>query len=191
MHIQLTCDQLVLTCIGWTNVKNWLAYQFELNQNKCKWVANKTQVIDFCLCVCFWDGLFQTINKNYKFQKKSFLWSLLISVYCDDCGTFTLREWLYSKWKNTIIIRIKFSFLLCLTCSKLYDWAVFSFVVSADVSEIDVNTFLGPFLDVIRSEDTTGPITGVALSSVNKFLSYGLIGTVLQCTWNSLTTKVL
>lgn len=46
----------------------------------------------------------------------------------------------------------------------------------ADLSEIDVNTFLGPFLDVIRSEDTTGPITGVALSSVNKFLSYGLVG---------------
>lgn len=45
-----------------------------------------------------------------------------------------------------------------------------------DLSEIDVNTFLGPFLDVIRSEDTTGPITGVALSSVNKFLSYGLVG---------------
>ena len=50
------------------------------------------------------------------------------------------------------------------------------FILLADLSEIDVNTFLGPFLDVIRSEDTTGPITGVALSSVNKFLSYGLIG---------------
>lgn len=49
-------------------------------------------------------------------------------------------------------------------------------ILLADLSEIDVNTFLGPFLDVIRSEDTTGPITGVALSSVNKFLSYGLIG---------------
>lgn len=36
--------------------------------------------------------------------------------------------------------------------------------------------FLGPFLEVIRSEDTTGPITGLALTSVNKFLSYGLIG---------------
>ena len=50
------------------------------------------------------------------------------------------------------------------------------FILLTDLSEIDVNTFLGPFLDVIRSEDTTGPITGVALSSVNKFLSYGLIG---------------
>ncbi|KAJ7337743.1 G-box binding factor [Desmophyllum pertusum] len=48
-------------------------------------------------------------------------------------------------------------------------------VTVSDLSEIDVNTFLGPFLDVIRSEDTTGPITGVALSSVNKFLSYGLV----------------
>ena len=50
------------------------------------------------------------------------------------------------------------------------------FPLSLDLSEIDVNTFLGPFLDVIRSEDTTGPITGIALSSVNKFLSYGLVG---------------
>lgn len=48
-------------------------------------------------------------------------------------------------------------------------------VTVSDLSEIDVNTFLGPFLDVIRSEDTTGPITGIALSSVNKFLSYGLV----------------
>lgn len=46
----------------------------------------------------------------------------------------------------------------------------------ADLSEVDVNTFLGPFLEVIRSEDTTGPVTGVALLSVNKFLSYGLVG---------------
>eukprot|EP00794_Sanderia_malayensis_P012101 gene12101-13351_t len=45
----------------------------------------------------------------------------------------------------------------------------------SDITEIDANIFLGPFLDVIRSEDTTGPITGVALSSVNKFLCYGLI----------------
>ncbi|KAK7901666.1 hypothetical protein WMY93_018435 [Mugilogobius chulae] len=35
--------------------------------------------------------------------------------------------------------------------------------------------FLRPFLEVVRSEDTTGPITGLALTSVNKFLSYGLI----------------
>ncbi|XP_078055477.1 Golgi-specific brefeldin A-resistance guanine nucleotide exchange factor 1 isoform X2 [Mustelus asterias] len=44
-----------------------------------------------------------------------------------------------------------------------------------DLLEIEPNVFLRPFLEVIRSEDTTGPITGLALTSVNKFLSYGLI----------------
>ncbi|XP_058238786.1 Golgi-specific brefeldin A-resistance guanine nucleotide exchange factor 1 isoform X3 [Hemibagrus wyckioides] len=44
-----------------------------------------------------------------------------------------------------------------------------------DLSEVEPNVFLRPFLEVVRSEDTTGPITGLALTSVNKFLSYGLI----------------
>ena len=35
--------------------------------------------------------------------------------------------------------------------------------------------FLLPFLEVIQCEDLLGPITGLALSTVNKFLSYGLI----------------
>lgn len=45
-----------------------------------------------------------------------------------------------------------------------------------DLRELDPNHVLGPFLEVIRSEETTGPLTSLALSSVNKFLSYGLIG---------------
>ncbi|XP_010624716.1 Golgi-specific brefeldin A-resistance guanine nucleotide exchange factor 1 isoform X2 [Fukomys damarensis] len=44
-----------------------------------------------------------------------------------------------------------------------------------ELSEIEPNVFLRPFLEVIRSEDTTGPITGLALTSVNKFLSSALI----------------
>uniref|UniRef100_A0A673BCB3 Golgi brefeldin A resistant guanine nucleotide exchange factor 1 n=1 Tax=Sphaeramia orbicularis TaxID=375764 RepID=A0A673BCB3_9TELE len=44
-----------------------------------------------------------------------------------------------------------------------------------ELSDIEPNVFLRPFLEVVRSEDTTGPITGLALTSVNKFLSYGLI----------------
>uniref|UniRef100_A0A674MH46 Golgi brefeldin A resistant guanine nucleotide exchange factor 1 n=1 Tax=Takifugu rubripes TaxID=31033 RepID=A0A674MH46_TAKRU len=44
-----------------------------------------------------------------------------------------------------------------------------------DLAEVEPNIFLRPFLEVVRSEDTTGPITGLALTSVNKFLSYGLI----------------
>eukprot|EP01122_Echinamoeba_exundans_P009392 TRINITY_DN3314_c0_g1_i1.p1 TRINITY_DN3314_c0_g1~~TRINITY_DN3314_c0_g1_i1.p1 ORF type:complete len:1532 (-),score=259.60 TRINITY_DN3314_c0_g1_i1:126-4721(-) len=40
----------------------------------------------------------------------------------------------------------------------------------------DVLDILKPFLDVIKSDKTTGPITGVALSSVYKFLQYGFLG---------------
>ncbi|CAF0877301.1 unnamed protein product [Brachionus calyciflorus] len=46
----------------------------------------------------------------------------------------------------------------------------------SDLNEIDPSTFLAPFLEVIKSEETSGPITGMALTSVNKFISYGLIG---------------
>lgn len=44
-----------------------------------------------------------------------------------------------------------------------------------DLRFLDPDTFLSPFLNVI-SEETTGPITSLALSAVNKFLSYGIIG---------------
>ncbi|XP_076020136.1 Golgi-specific brefeldin A-resistance guanine nucleotide exchange factor 1 isoform X2 [Genypterus blacodes] len=44
-----------------------------------------------------------------------------------------------------------------------------------ELPDIEPNVFLRPFLEVVRSEDTTGPITGLALTSVHKFLSYGLI----------------
>uniref|UniRef100_A0A3P9Q1V8 Golgi-specific brefeldin A-resistance guanine nucleotide exchange factor 1 n=1 Tax=Poecilia reticulata TaxID=8081 RepID=A0A3P9Q1V8_POERE len=44
-----------------------------------------------------------------------------------------------------------------------------------ELSDVEPNLFMRPFLEVVRSEDTTGPITGLALTSVNKFLSYGLI----------------
>lgn len=48
-----------------------------------------------------------------------------------------------------------------------------------DLKLIDPSVFLNPFLDVIRSEETTGPVTSLALSAVNKFLSYGIIGRYL------------
>nr|XP_023015700.1 Golgi-specific brefeldin A-resistance guanine nucleotide exchange factor 1 [Leptinotarsa decemlineata] len=44
-----------------------------------------------------------------------------------------------------------------------------------DLRFVEPITFLSPFLNVIRSEETTGPVTSLALSSVNKFLSYGII----------------
>lgn len=45
-----------------------------------------------------------------------------------------------------------------------------------DLRLIEPNVFLAPFLEVIRLEETTGQITSLALSALNKFLSYGLIG---------------
>lgn len=45
-----------------------------------------------------------------------------------------------------------------------------------DLRLLDPNVFLGPFLEVIRSEKTTGNVTCLALSAINKFLCYGLIG---------------
>ncbi|CAF0759689.1 unnamed protein product [Adineta steineri] len=47
----------------------------------------------------------------------------------------------------------------------------------SNLQDIDSNTFLAPFLDIIRSDETSGPITCLALNAVNKFLSYGLIDT--------------
>ncbi|CAF3568134.1 unnamed protein product, partial [Rotaria sp. Silwood2] len=47
-----------------------------------------------------------------------------------------------------------------------------------DIQDIDSLTFLTPFLDIIRSDETSGPITCLALNAVNKFLSYGLIDTL-------------
>lgn len=45
-----------------------------------------------------------------------------------------------------------------------------------DLRFVEPMVFLGPFLEVIKSDDTTGPVTNLALSAVNKFLSYGIIG---------------
>ncbi|XP_066598661.1 Golgi-specific brefeldin A-resistance guanine nucleotide exchange factor 1 [Prorops nasuta] len=43
------------------------------------------------------------------------------------------------------------------------------------LSRLEPNVFLAPFLEIIRSEDTTGPVTSLALSAVYKFISYGLL----------------
>lgn len=43
------------------------------------------------------------------------------------------------------------------------------------MNDMNPITFLSPFLDVIRAQNTNGPITEAALAAVAKFLSYGLI----------------
>lgn len=44
-----------------------------------------------------------------------------------------------------------------------------------DLSEVQFDTFLSPFLEVIRSEATDGPITARSLAAVEKFINYGLL----------------
>ena len=44
-----------------------------------------------------------------------------------------------------------------------------------DVRDIDSSIYIREFLEVIRSESTSGTITGVALNSINKFLLYNFI----------------
>ncbi len=41
--------------------------------------------------------------------------------------------------------------------------------------QVDPQQYLVPFLEVIRSVDTSGPITGMALSSVFKLVSLGVL----------------
>lgn len=48
--------------------------------------------------------------------------------------------------------------------------------LTAELRNLDVMVFLQPFCDIIQSDDTTGPITGMAIASLDRFLSYGLIG---------------
>jgi len=45
-----------------------------------------------------------------------------------------------------------------------------------DWSEVDALEYLTPFLEVVRSAETSGPITAMALSSINKLISHELIG---------------
>ncbi|KNF04843.1 hypothetical protein PSTG_01897 [Puccinia striiformis f. sp. tritici PST-78] len=44
-----------------------------------------------------------------------------------------------------------------------------------DLSQLDALTLLSPFLAVVRSNETNGPITALALSSIDKFLTYSFI----------------
>lgn len=51
---------------------------------------------------------------------------------------------------------------------------------SKNLSQLEPGVFMAPFLEIIRSEETTGPVTSLALSAVNKIISYGLIGMSLS-----------
>jgi brefeldin A-resistance guanine nucleotide exchange factor 1 len=47
--------------------------------------------------------------------------------------------------------------------------------VRADLSQLDALTLLHPFLEVVRSPETSGPITATALASIDKFITYSIL----------------
>lgn len=74
---------------------------------------------------------------------------------------------------------------ICLIQIQVFNWIIDWFIDliipyrtlnNLDLNDIDATTYLSPFLEIIKSEETNGPITGLALSSIDKFISYGLIG---------------
>lgn len=48
-------------------------------------------------------------------------------------------------------------------------------ISSTDISQLDAVTLLHPFLEVVRSPETSGPITATALSSIDRFLSFSIL----------------
>jgi len=61
-------------------------------------------------------------------------------------------------------------------------------LVCSDTDSVD---YWGPFLKVIQSGDVSGPITGVALSSIHKFLLYGFVGPTSGYTLNKIVNSVV
>ncbi|EIE18029.1 Sec7-domain-containing protein, partial [Coccomyxa subellipsoidea C-169] len=59
---------------------------------------------------------------------------------------------------------------------KLLRRRIFQWNGEQEWSKIEPLTYLGPFLEVIRSPETSGPITGVALTSVRRLLDQYLFG---------------
>lgn len=45
----------------------------------------------------------------------------------------------------------------------------------SELSDLEPSIYFSPFLDVVRSEETTGSVTAMALTAIAKFLQYGLI----------------
>lgn len=54
-------------------------------------------------------------------------------------------------------------------------------MIGADWQQVEPLDYLTPFLQVIKSPETSGPITGIALTSVHKFLTENIIGK--HCYW--------
>ena len=94
-HIQLTCNQLVSTVV-WV-AKRWktcvaLAYEFELDQSQCKWVAKRNAA---STCESVWPGLNVKVTKFKMWDAK---WADNITVIIKPLVRSRKRHQLLSSW---------------------------------------------------------------------------------------------
>ena len=68
-----------------------------------------------------------------------------------------------------LLFSILFLFLILLILNPDYE---------LDLRDLDPLALLSPFLDIIYSPETTGPITATALTAVEKFINHKIIGNV-------------
>lgn len=69
----------------------------------------------------------------------------------------------------------------CLSCVYYYNWCLFILCFPVHLYSFlslatGVLDIVRPFCDVVVNEETTGPITGLAIAALDKFLASGLLG---------------
>ena len=105
-------------------------------------------------------------------MRRTFKWSSqLYQVSCFKVALFFLHKYLYLLL-NVTELQEEEQDVLVKNLNQLRE----QLNQISSLSQINLMTVLGAFLEVVRSEDTTGPVTELALSSIFKFLCYGLIG---------------
>lgn len=113
-------------------------------------------------------------------------WRVVHNNDCDEAHFEKFVEFLSSKQNKLIEIPMlaiddfSLQYDNSDSLSKSFNELKEAVLQTEDLKLISPEIFLAPFLEAIRSEETTGPITSISLSAVNKFLSYGLIGKFRQ-----------
>ncbi len=59
-------------------------------------------------------------------------------------------------------------------CLAMYVHVIY--IILVIITGIDLLDVIRPFCDVVINEETTGPVTGQAIFSLDKFLASGLFG---------------
>lgn len=101
-------------------------------------------------------------------------WNLIGSNFCENvCFSGKVRPRIVQGGSRRIP-----NLLLCCLCTGLawHTRLCIGTRCNADWSAVDPMEYLTPFIEVIRSPEISGPITGVALTAVSRFLDAYIIG---------------